>query len=295
MSVQNPSAGGDAAAGMPVVLFTKLFGARPVTEVGGTIADLGFDGVDLLVRPGATVDPQEAGSIPAAVESLRAVGLSVPMVTTDLTDPGAFPADRVLGACSESGVRLVRLGYWKYAGPGSYHEALAAARRQLDALERLAGARGVRLAIQLHGGTIHASGALTAALLDGRDPARIGAYPDPGNQAVQDGREDWRMTLDLLAPWLACVGVKNGGWAPANTEESGQRRWRSDWLGLADGMVAWADILTHLATTGFGGPLTLHSHYELPYPQVLDQTRLDLRFARRILAAAAGKVAGGHA
>jgi hypothetical protein len=54
---------------------------------------------------------------------------------------------------------------------------------------------------------------------------------------VQDGRENWRFTFDVLAPWLCCVGVKNGGWFPAELSEAGQRRWRSDWLGVPDGMV----------------------------------------------------------
>jgi sugar phosphate isomerase/epimerase len=150
-------------------------------------------------------------------------------------------------------------------------------------LTELAAAAGIKLTIQLHGGTIHGSGAQTAALLQGHDPKVLGAYPDPGNQVVQDGREDWRFTFDVLKPWLAAVGVKNGGWFPATLAESGQRTWHSDWLGLADGMVPWDNILAHLKTSGFDGLYTLHSHYEVPYPQVIDQTALDLNYVKRIL------------
>ena len=274
---------------MQTVLFTKLFEARPVDEIAETAADLGFDGIDLLIRPGCTVDPEDAGRIAAAVERLKSNGLDVPMATTDLTDPATFPADKVLGACADAGIGLIRLGYWKYDPTrASYVETRDLARQHLAQLQDLAASHGVRLAIQLHGGTIHASGALTRALLDGRLPDQLGAYPDPGNQVVQDGREDWRMTFDLLEPWLACVGVKNGGWFPSGTTETGQRAWRSDWFGLADGMVPWPDILAHLAETGFDGPLTLHSHYELPYDQVLDQTRTDLRYVKRILTTTTG-------
>jgi sugar phosphate isomerase/epimerase len=136
----------------------------------------------------------------------------------------------------------------------------------------------------LHGGTIHASGCQAAALLAGHDPQRIGAYPDPGNQTVQDGREAWRFTFDVLRPWLCCVGVKNGGWFPGELAPSGQRRWRSDWYGIADGMVPWDDILAYLSESGFDGLLSFHSHYEVPLPQVLAQTRVDLEFVRRQLA-----------
>lgn len=269
---------------MRTVLFTKLFEDRPVEEVGARAAELGFDGIDLLVRRGFTVDPDADGGIAAAVRQLRAAGLDVPIVTTDITDATSLPADRILGACAEAGVPLVRLGYWKYTATAPYAEVLAGARRDLDELEGLARTHGVTLAIQIHGGTIHASGALTAALLAGRDPSLIAAYPDPGNQAVQDGREDWRLTFDVLRPHLRCVGVKNGGWSQGEPTAGGQYRWSSRWLGIADGMVPWDDILAHLVLTGYDGLLSFHSHYTLPYEQALDQTRTDVRHVRRLLA-----------
>jgi sugar phosphate isomerase/epimerase len=269
------------------VLFTKLFEARPVDEISQAANELGFDGIDLLIRKGYTVAPDEAATqLPQAVKQLEQQGQSVPMATTDLTDPQAFPAEQVLQACADAGIGLVRLGYWKYDGSRPYEQVRDDARKHLDQLTTLAEKANVTLAIQLHGGTIHASGASTRVLLEDRDPQRIAAYPDPGNQAVQSGREDWRLTLDLLGPWLKAIGVKNGGWFPTSTVQTGQRRWQSDWLGLADGMVPWADILAHLAATEFDGLLTFHSHYELPYGQVLDQTRTDLRFVQRVLEAA---------
>lgn len=271
---------------MQAALFTKLFGSRGVDEVARVCTDLGFDAVDLLVRRGCTVDPDDADGLSDAVKVLADHGLTVPMVTTDITDPGRFPTRRILQACARSGVGLVRLGYWNYDGSVAYDEVFDRARRELAELDALAGEFGVGLAIQLHGGTIHASGGTTRALLAGHDRARISAYPDPGNQAVQDGREDWRLTFDLLGPWLSCVGVKNGAWFPGRLTEHGQRAWVSDWAGIADGMVPWDDIIAHLSATGFDGILSFHSHYEVPYEQVLDQARTDLRYVRRLLSGA---------
>jgi sugar phosphate isomerase/epimerase len=268
---------------MQAVLFTKLFGQRGIDEVATACADLGFDGLDLLIRPGCTVEPDTVDRLPDVVQRVRDRGLEVPMVTTDITDPDRFPTRKTLDACARSGVSLVRLGYWTYDGGARYDELLARARRDLDQLDALAAEYQLRLAVQLHGGTIHTSGATTRALLADHNPERIGAYPDPGNQAVQDGRDDWRLTFDLLSKWLCCVGVKNGGWFPADVASSGQRMWRSDWLGVADGMVPWADIIAHLVRVDFAGILSFHSHYEAPYAQVLDQTRTDLRYVRRLI------------
>jgi len=268
---------------MSIVLFTKLFLGKDVGEIANAASRLGFDGIDLLVRPGFQAEPENPGAIAGVVKQLQAAGLSVPMATTDLTAPSVVDTERLFAAFAESGIGVVRLGYWKYDPATGYAALFDTARRHLDQLQALAAKAGIKLTIQLHGGTIHGSGAQTAALLEGHDPNVLGAYPDPGNQVVQDGREDWQFTFDVLKPWLAAVGVKNGGWFPAGLNESGQRAWHSDWLGLADGMVPWDAILTHLKTTGFDGLYTLHSHYEVPYPQVLDQTALDLNYVKRLL------------
>lgn len=268
---------------MRTALFTKLFAAKPVEEVARIGAGLGFDGIDLLIRAGCTVGPQNAAvDLPRAVRTFAAQGLATPMATTDITSADD-DAKQVLSACADAGVGLVRLGYWKYPAGRPYTALLDDARRRLEGLEKLATNLGIKVAVQLHGGTLHASGVMTADLLEGRDPAYVVAYPDPGNQVVQDGREDWRLTFDVLKPWLACVGVKNGGWRPAELQPSGQRAWASDWTGLADGMVPWAEIIAHLSETGFDGVLTFHSHYELPYDQVIDQTRTDVRYIARLL------------
>lgn len=268
---------------MQCLLFTKLFRGIPPERFGPIACDLGFDGLDILVRPGHEIEPDRPEEMPRVVQRLRGLGLAVPAVTTDIADPAALPTERILGACAESQVRLVRLGYWPYRVGDSYQVIFEQARRHLDALEPLAARFGVRLMVQLHGGSIHASGALTAALLRGHDPALIGAYADPGNQAVQDGRENWALTFDLLAPWLCYLGVKNGGWRFAERSAAGQLRWRADWLGLADGMVPWDDVLAWLITHAIDIPLSFHSHYNLPLDQALDQTRQDLEYVRRLL------------
>jgi sugar phosphate isomerase/epimerase len=247
--------------------------------------DLVFDGLDLLVRPGHQLDPHDPDAIPAAIHLLEREQIAVPMVTTDLTDPAALPAERLLYCCRAAGVQMVRLGHWPYDADRGYAACFEAARSHLDALERLARRCDIRLALQLHGGTIHSSGALTVALLAGHDPAYLGAYADPGNQALQAGSEDLHLTFDIVRPWLCCVGVKNGGWFPERVAPSGQRRWRADWLGVADGMVPWDTIIAHLRATGYDGFLSMHSFYEAPLVQALDQTRSDLRYIRRQIAA----------
>lgn len=271
---------------MKSVLFTKLFKGLTIDDVASTASELGFDGIDLLVRNGHQVEPGRPGEIAGAVKTLQAAGLSVPMATTDLTDPAQLPTEALFTAFAENGIRVIRLGYWKYDPAIGYSTLLDGARRNLSDLAELASNAGVQLAIQLHGGTIHGSGAQTYNLLKDHDPSVVSAYPDPGNQTVQDGREDWRFTFDILKPWLSAVGVKNGGWFPGDLAETGQRHWKADWFGLSEGMVPWDEIVVHLVETGFDGLLTFHSHYEVPFAQVKDQTGADLNYIKRQIEAA---------
>lgn len=272
---------------MKSALFTKLFRGMTIDDIATTGHALGFDGIDLLIRKGHQVEPDHPEQAASAVKTLEAAGLSVPMATTDITDPSQYPTEALFSACADAGIDVIRLGYWKYDPATGYQSILDSARKDLDKLSTVARKTGVKLAVQLHGGTIHGSGAQTAALLADHDPQVLGAYPDPGNQVVQDGREDWRFTFDILKPWLCCVGVKNGGWFPAELAASGQRHWTSDWYGLSEGMVPWDEIIPALSDSGYDGLLSFHSHYEVPFEQVKTQTRLDLEFIRRQLEGAA--------
>lgn len=268
---------------MDVAYFTKTLEGLSPQQAAETTADLGFDCADLLIREGHVVSPMAPQDIAHAVQAFGASGVRIPMATIDATQPDEAAA-RLLGHCAEAGIGQVRLGFWRYDPTRRWQAQVDDARRDLDGFEALAGRLGVVLTIQLHGGTLHSSGALAAQLLAGRDPARIGAYPDPANQIVHEGSEDWRVTLDLLEPWFCCIGVKNGGWFPGVCDAGGQRHWQSDWLGLDEGMVPWNEIVPHLVRTGFAGVVSLHSQYRVPRRQALDKVRADLAYFRRLAA-----------
>ena len=76
---------------MPIalVMFSKMLGEFPVAEAARRIKGLGFEGVDLTVRPGGHVLPERvATDLPEAVKAIRGEGLSVPMITTAITRAG---------------------------------------------------------------------------------------------------------------------------------------------------------------------------------------------------------------
>src|ERR1051326_815794 len=101
----------------PLCFFSKRLPELKYDELGKWRHDAGFDGVDLTVRAGGHVLPERAAQdLPRAVDAIRARGLQVPMITTELTsaaDPSARP---ILSTAAQLKIPYFKLGYWRYTG-----------------------------------------------------------------------------------------------------------------------------------------------------------------------------------
>src|SRR5215467_3713462 len=87
-----------------ICLFSKHLPSMDWTRMAQAVKKLGFGGIDLTVRPDGHVSPERAAEdLPKAVAAIRAEGLSVPMITTGLTnatDPTAKPILATAGKLS---------------------------------------------------------------------------------------------------------------------------------------------------------------------------------------------------
>jgi sugar phosphate isomerase/epimerase len=251
---------------MRVIVFTKPIGPLPIDGLVARLAALGVDGADLTVRDGQTVTPEEPRGIVSVARALADRGLRLEVVTTDLRERGPG-AGAIFTACADAGVSLVRLGFYRYEPERGYRPDEV--RRQLAGLAAQAAGHGVRVALQLHHGTVHPSAAHALRLIEDLD---VQVYADFGNQA-KEGGEDWRLTLDQLGDRVACVGVKNAAW---QRTEGG---WQVGWVPLADGVVPWPEIIPGLRSRGYDGPLSLHVFHSTPDP--VTAMREDLAYLRR--------------
>jgi sugar phosphate isomerase/epimerase len=99
------------------------------------------------------------------------------------------------------------------------------------------------------------------------------------------------MGLDLLAPWVALVGVKNFRWLAGDRDALGQRRYRWEYTPLADGLAPLPEFMALLRRLEYDGIVSLHSEYKgdssyrkLTTPQLLTQSAADLMYLRKIVA-----------
>lgn len=186
-------------------------------------------------------------------------------------------ARRALDLATVAGTDRVRM--WAPAtGQQPYHRSLDDFRRFLDRLAPDAAARGVRLAVEVHHGTICPSASLTARAVEGLDPAAVGVIYDVGNLAVE-GYEDPRIALDLLGAHLCHVQLKNARIDPADDDGF---RW--SWCPLGEGVLPLPRIVGQLRERGYAGWLCCEdfSRADDPADETADEIR-KLRTNRNLL------------
>ncbi len=275
---------------MQVLFFTKMLknkGNLALEEAADYVSEIGFDGADLTVREAGYVLPEEAtAKLDQAIKVFKSKGLSVPMITTNVTDAEAGYAKDIFKAASKAGVTYIKLGYWRYAGFGKIRNQIEETTRKIDGICSLSKKYGVNAAIHIHAGAyLSADPALLYMLLKDRDPEMLGAYIDPGHMYAEAGPQGWEMALDLLATHIRLVAVKNYRWLKTVDNRTGEKKWQVQMMPLREEIVPWPRVFTRLREIGFDGCISVHSEYDnLNFEDLIKQTKEDLRYLRDVLA-----------
>ncbi len=263
-------------------VFTKPW-KTPIPALAAHVAALGFDGVELPVRPGYPVNPENAAdALPAAALVLSDAGLTLDSVA-------ALPNEATLAACAEARVPLLRVCV-NYEAEETYLEGEERLRREFDALLPALERAGVTLGVQNHYGARdinHACG--LRSLLRGYDPRRVAAVWDPAHNALQG--EAPAAALDFLGDSLRMVNMKNAFWRRTNGPEAEVAEWAPYWTTGRHGLAHWPTVATELQRREYTGVLCLSAEYE--EESGVDRLAAeDLAFARSLFTEDASNGAG---
>jgi sugar phosphate isomerase/epimerase len=222
-----------------------------------SVKQLGFDGLDLTVRPGGHVLPERAAEdLPRAVAAARAEGLDVPMITTALTsadDPTARP---ILSTAAKLGIPYFKVGYYLYEHADVRRE-LARAGREFRRLVDLATECGIEAGFHNHSEYVGAAVWDAATFIEPCDPKWAGYYFDARHAVAEGGAGAWKTALHLVKSRLKMMAIKDFSWVKT------ARGWQDANCPLGEGMVDWKYVLRELCP-GFRGPISLHMEYEVP-------------------------------
>jgi sugar phosphate isomerase/epimerase len=267
------------------VLFSKHLPDLGWADLGRAVKDAGFDGVDLTVRPNGHVLPEKAvEDLPRALEAIRAQGVTIPMITTELTSANAPGAKPLLQTAAKHGVRYFKTGYWRYTQSTDVRAQVAAAGEALAGLALLARECGIEMGFHNHAGYVGAALWEIAPAIDRLDARWAGYYFDPRHAVAEGGGGAWKAATRLVAPRLKMVAIKDFFWSKT------AKGWQIQNCPIGDGMVDWAWFGSALRDAQFAGPISLHLEYDIPGATSQERTRntiaaavRDLTTARRFL------------
>jgi sugar phosphate isomerase/epimerase len=237
------------------VYFTKSLRELSLPAMAKFATDVGVDGLDLTVRPGYPVNPDNVvAELPKAVRLLKDAGLVVGLVTmpTNPTDPEAASVRAIFDACGKAGIPAIKIGYFPYKD--HFDETLAAARKNLTGLAALSKQTGVKACVHTHSGNnLGNNAAALRLLLTDLDPHHVGAFLDTGHTAVNGG--PIRLELDTVRPWLSLLAIKDVLW------QKGKDSWTFKVVPAGEGIVRWNDFAKGVKECKFNGTVSIHAEY----------------------------------
>ncbi len=278
---------------MKIGAFTKSFQDWDIATVCQRFREIGLDGLDLTVRKNGHIEPVDVpAKLPAAARSALEAGSEILFITTDITDANP-EAERTLATAGELGIGRFKLGYYRYKPFGDLAEQLNETRKRIEGVIGIAKKHGILPCVHIHSGPyLPSHGTQLYELIRDISPAEVGAYVDMLHMVLEGGDDGWRQGLDLLAPWIALVAVKNFAWEKGERDQSGQQRWRTKVVPIADGVSPLPDYVKTLQKAGYDGIYSLHSEYQgshsfedLDTEECLKQTATDLAFFKGLFTA----------
>lgn len=243
---------------LEVHLFSKHLQFLEIQKAAEMAAGLGFDGLDLTVRPNGHVLPENARSaLPTAIRSIREAGLKCDLITTAIADAEHSQDQEVISMAAAHGVKYYRSNWFKYHEDRPMEDSLAYYRKKVAELSKLNRAHGIIGCYQNHSGTsIGASIWEVKNLLQTAESEYFGAQYDIRHAVVEGGRS-WTNGLRLIKDQVKTIVLKDFRW------EQVMGKWQVVNVPIGEGMVDFKGYFRLLKKYGLRPPVSLHLEYAL--------------------------------
>lgn len=240
-----------------ISVFSKNLHWLGYEEMADAVAKMGFDGIDLTVRPEGHVLPERVTTdLPKAVEVIRKAGLKVYMITTAINNADDPNTEPILKTAGSLGIPYYRMGWINYDDNLSIDDNLNAIRTKMTRLAALNKKYSIHGDYQNHAGANFGSPAWDLwTILKELDPQWIGCQYDV-RHAMVEGANSWPLGLKLLKSHIRTMDIKDYIWS------KNDKGWRAETVPLGEGMVDFKKFFSLLKQHQIQGAFSLH--YEFP-------------------------------
>lgn len=241
-----------------ISLFSKHLQFLDYNEMAAVVSEIGFDGLDLTVRPKGHVLPERVvDDLPKAVAAMKKYGISPGMMTTNVWDTKNSQQKSVLETASRLGFTHYRTRWLTYPEDRTIEESQAMYGQEAAALEVVNKDLGLIGCYQNHAGN-HVGAPIwdLPAILEATKNEYMGCQYDI-RHAVVEGGSSWELGLRRIHPFIKSIVIKDfkwgqvdGKWKPVNTP-------------LGEGMLDFDRYFSLLKKYQINVPVSLHFEYDL--------------------------------
>ena len=274
---------------LKVHIFSKHLQFLDYQGMAKEAKEMGFDGIDLTVRPKGHVTPENVErDLPKATEALKEFGFQPNLFATKVTDADN-PLDRkVLETARKLGYQNYRTGYLKYSLDKSIPQSIDSYRKQFKKLARLNRQLGLTGGYQNHAGKNYAGAGIwdMYQILKGINSEHLGFQYDIRHATVEGGM-GWETALRLVKDQINSLVIKDFSW------EQVKGKWKAVHVPMGEGMVDFKRYFQLVKEYKIDVPVSLHVEYDLggaekgkseisiSQEEVFEKIEKDLKFLRK--------------
>jgi len=243
---------------LKVHLFSKHLQFLDLKEAGQVATELGFDGLDLTVRPKGHILPENAKSdLSSAIRDIKQSGSDCEMITTAISDVTNLLDIDVIKSAAAAGIKFYRSNWFKYKKDLTLEGSLEHYKDKVRLLSEVNKEYNIIGCYQNHSGTkIGASVWEVKKILETADPKYFGTQYDI-RHAVAEGGRSWPNGVKLLKDHIINIVLKDFKWGKVNG------KWKIVNVPIGEGMVDFNAYFKLLKSLGLKPPACLHLEYPL--------------------------------
>ena len=284
-----PPVGTDVA--LPDIhIFSKHLQFLNYADMADAAASMGFNGVDLTVRPEGHVLPERVeDDLPKAAEALKKAGLPPKLMVTAVGDATDAASGRLLKTAAKLGFQLYRMKWYQYDEKQAIPDSIQKFQGQLQALSELNKTLNLTGCYQNHAGTLVGASVWELwEMLKTANPKHMGVQYDIRHATVEGGLS-WPNGLRLLLPHTKTIALKDFRW-----EKNAAGKWVVQDVPLGEGMVDFKSYFNLLKQANLRVPISLHIEYpmggaehgatrlSIPQNEVFTAMKRDLRRVKEL-------------